>query len=700
MGFLLAARRVDPAVLAHLMWRRGRTWRCGSRATGAWRLRGAPGCDRRRRALAVAATGAYAYHNIKQSQPLRDLKDEAEKYRRNIERKYLNTRPAAAGDHALSRRAAVPEESGGWSPPAATTSRTRRTRRSATSMSARATAILEFTRSISAARGCLRRQEIRLSHLPVRPAAGARSEGGMTFSSQIWHRGFKAASPATDIIENGTFANNFEFAPVIGMNQTEPAQRPRQAPPPGTSARAAAGQARGHVGDRTQLYRQRLGDVGHHADDRRRPDADRAGQPGVGRHEWRTADGAFRQRRADPQFLLDPVGRYEVAQRRSQRDQLSVYYHQGPRLERAEDAERDGRRRSIITGPTSGPISSTMRGSSNSRATPASPRRSPGRCLIRNRSASTPTPRSRQDRLTTYVDRARNGAPMLGAPGDRRGHAGRDDDQRDARAIFGADGDEAPLRAGQDPPVPQVRARSLPAGRQGEVVEEVPLERVENQAYIHYRKGSIVMYLLQERLGEDAVNRALARLLASVRFKGAPYERSIDLVAEFRKEAKTPEQQQLITDLFEKITLYDLKVSDASTRGRRRLDDDADRRRGQILRQRQGRGDQGEARRADRGRAVHRAARARRLLGQGRDRDGPRAGESGVQKIVHSKVKPVFAASTPIIFTSTATATTMRRTSRRASFRRMRPSTLSVRLTSTIAIIASPRRDRPGSKPS
>ena len=33
------------------------------------------------------------------------------------------------------------------------------------------------------------------------------------------------------------------------------------------------------------------------------------------------------------------------------------------------------------------------------------------------------------------------------------------DDQRDAGAIFGADGDEAPLRARQDPPLPQVRAR-------------------------------------------------------------------------------------------------------------------------------------------------------------------------------------------------------------------------------------------------
>jgi hypothetical protein len=74
------------------------------------------------------------------------------------------------------------------------------------------------------------------------------------------------------------------------------------------------------------------------------------------------------------------------------------------------------------------------------------------------------------------------------------------------------------------------------------------------------------MYLLQQRLGEAAVDRALARFDAKWRFKGPPYLRSVDLIAEFRKEAKTPQQQQLITDLFERITVYDLKVTDASTR--------------------------------------------------------------------------------------------------------------------------------------
>ncbi len=93
-----------------------------------------------------------------------------------------------------------------------------------------------------------------------------------------------------------------------------------------------------------------------------------------------------------------------------------------------------------------------------------------------------------------------------------------------------------------------------------EVIGEQPLARVENQQYIHYQKGSLVMYLLQDRLGEAAVNRALARLIERFKFRSAPYPRSLDLIAELRKEARTPEDQGLITDLMERITVYDLKV--------------------------------------------------------------------------------------------------------------------------------------------
>uniref|UniRef100_UPI002FDE2795 M1 family metallopeptidase n=1 Tax=Phenylobacterium sp. TaxID=1871053 RepID=UPI002FDE2795 len=107
------------------------------------------------------------------------------------------------------------------------------------------------------------------------------------------------------------------------------------------------------------------------------------------------------------------------------------------------------------------------------------------------------------------------------------------------------------------------------AARGGQAVEETPLIRVENQPYIHYRKGSLVMYLLRDQIGEAKVNAALRSLLARYAFKGAPYPTSRDLVDALRREAgDDPRAQDLITDLFEKITLYDLKTEEAQARRR------------------------------------------------------------------------------------------------------------------------------------
>jgi ABC-2 type transport system permease protein len=103
-------------------------------------------------------------------------------------------------------------------------------------------------------------------------------------------------------------------------------------------------------------------------------------------------------------------------------------------------------------------------------------------------------------------------------------------------------------------------------GRGKEPVEERSLERVDGQkqAYIGYQKGAVVMYLLKDQIGEETVNRALRHLLRDYSFKGPPYPRSRELVDYLREEAG-PEHQQLITDLFQKITLYDFKVVSAHT---------------------------------------------------------------------------------------------------------------------------------------
>jgi aminopeptidase N len=101
------------------------------------------------------------------------------------------------------------------------------------------------------------------------------------------------------------------------------------------------------------------------------------------------------------------------------------------------------------------------------------------------------------------------------------------------------------------------------SSRGTEVVEELPLDRVENQQYIHYQKGSLAMYWLKEVVGEATVNRALAAMLHKYAFKAAPYPNTLDFLRLLRAEAG-PAHDALITDLFEKITLVDAKARGAT----------------------------------------------------------------------------------------------------------------------------------------
>jgi hypothetical protein len=103
-------------------------------------------------------------------------------------------------------------------------------------------------------------------------------------------------------------------------------------------------------------------------------------------------------------------------------------------------------------------------------------------------------------------------------------------------------------------------------GRRQETTEEQPLARVNKQGYIHYNKGSLVMNLIQDRLGEERVNTVLRGLIDRYHFKPAPFARSSDLVDGLLELAQTPQERELILDQFYRITLYDLKAKEASVR--------------------------------------------------------------------------------------------------------------------------------------
>lgn len=93
--------------------------------------------------------------------------------------------------------------------------------------------------------------------------------------------------------------------------------------------------------------------------------------------------------------------------------------------------------------------------------------------------------------------------------------------------------------------------------------KELPLMKAENQGYIHYRKGSVVMYYLKEMIGENAVNQSLKTFLERFKYKEPPYPNAYDVVDEFKRN--TPDSlQYLIKDMFEDITLFSNKTKTAS----------------------------------------------------------------------------------------------------------------------------------------
>lgn len=99
------------------------------------------------------------------------------------------------------------------------------------------------------------------------------------------------------------------------------------------------------------------------------------------------------------------------------------------------------------------------------------------------------------------------------------------------------------------------------SGRASEQLEEMPIMRSEGQQYIHYRKGSVVMMSLKDRLGEHKLNQRLKDFLAQFKYQSSPYPTTLDLIS-YLKQDTSEGDQEFISNLFEHITLYDLKISD------------------------------------------------------------------------------------------------------------------------------------------
>ena len=99
--------------------------------------------------------------------------------------------------------------------------------------------------------------------------------------------------------------------------------------------------------------------------------------------------------------------------------------------------------------------------------------------------------------------------------------------------------------------------------RGSEELKEVPLMLVENQGYLHYRKGMVVMNALQDYIGEERLNQALAAYLKDYGYQNPPFTNSIEFL-EYIRRTVPDSLQYIITDMFETITLYENKAVKAT----------------------------------------------------------------------------------------------------------------------------------------
>lgn len=103
------------------------------------------------------------------------------------------------------------------------------------------------------------------------------------------------------------------------------------------------------------------------------------------------------------------------------------------------------------------------------------------------------------------------------------------------------------------------------AARGNESEKENPIATVDGgQQHILYQKGGLIMTSLRKYIGEDSINKGLKMFIDKYAFKAPPYPTTLDFLACMR--AVTPDSMQyMITDGFQKIILYDNKITDAKT---------------------------------------------------------------------------------------------------------------------------------------
>lgn len=100
-------------------------------------------------------------------------------------------------------------------------------------------------------------------------------------------------------------------------------------------------------------------------------------------------------------------------------------------------------------------------------------------------------------------------------------------------------------------------------GRAGESKFEATLLDNDSRAYVWYRKGSLVLYALQDLVGEESLNKAFKMFMDSAAFRQRPPYATSNEWYKYISTAVPDSLHYYIEDSFENITLYENRITKA-----------------------------------------------------------------------------------------------------------------------------------------
>ncbi|MEM9087523.1 MAG: peptidase [Cyanobacteria bacterium P01_F01_bin.53] len=93
--------------------------------------------------------------------------------------------------------------------------------------------------------------------------------------------------------------------------------------------------------------------------------------------------------------------------------------------------------------------------------------------------------------------------------------------------------------------------------------QEPPLTDIYNELPIARHKGSLILELIEDQIGQEAVLSGLQGFLSDHRYQGPPYATVLDLRDALLAQASSTADQQTIRDLFAQVLTYQVGLADA-----------------------------------------------------------------------------------------------------------------------------------------